>query len=125
MKAWSVPGLGEPAGHYVYAMQAGSMVYLSGVLPDLPRGQDFASQFDTCFTRVEAILASGGLGLPHLVQCTVYLADIGLWDEFNQLYRRRLGSHRCARTVVPVGSLHFGALIEVQAVAEATRSAAA
>lgn len=125
MNSWPTPRLPAPVGHYVPAMQTGHLLYLSGVLPDLARGDDFATQFDTCFDRIEAILAEGGLGLSSIVQCTVYLSDIGLWDEFNQLYRRRLDQHRCARTVVPVGPLHFGARIEVQVVAEATRSAAA
>lgn len=125
MTPWPVTRLAAPAGHYVYAMQTGHLVYLSGVLPDLARGQDFATQFDTCFERIEAILAEGGLGLAQVVQCTVYLSDIALWDEFNRLYHRRLDAHRCARTVVPVGPLHFGAQIEVQVVAEATPSAAA
>ncbi|MPS28461.1 RidA family protein [Pigmentiphaga sp.] len=125
MTPWPTPRLPAPVGHYVAAMQTGQLVYLSGVLPDLARGEDFATQFDTCFDRIETILAEGGQGLASIVQCTIYLSDIGLWDEFNQLYRRRLGQHRCARTVVPVGPLHFGAQIEVQVVAEATRSAAA
>ncbi|VCU70931.1 Enamine/imine deaminase [Pigmentiphaga humi] len=125
MKTWEPRRLAPPAGHYAYAVQTGNLVYLSGVLPDLARGSDFAVQFGTCFERIEAILAEGGLDLSHLVQCTVYLSDITLWDEFNRLYRERLGAHRCARTVVPVGALHFGALIEVQAVAEAIPSTAA
>ena len=125
MTPWPTHRLPAPAGHNVPAMQTGQLLYLSGVLPDLARGEDFATQFGTCFDRIETILAEGGLGLASIVQCTVYLSDIGRWDEFNQLYRHRLGQHRCARTVVPVGPLHFGAQIEVQVVAEATRSASA
>jgi len=125
MIPWMPRSLPAPAGHYVPAMQAGGLVFLSGVLPDLARGDAFATQFETCFDRIEAILGDGGLGLGNIVQCTVYLAGIQYWDEFNALYGRRLGTHRCARTVVPVGPLHYGALLEVQVVAEATQSSAA
>jgi 2-iminobutanoate/2-iminopropanoate deaminase len=48
----------------------------------------------------------------------VYLSDIGNWDVFNEVYAEFLGEHRPARTVVPVSALHYGSLIEIEAIAE-------
>jgi 2-iminobutanoate/2-iminopropanoate deaminase len=50
---------------------------------------------------------------------TVYVADIELWAAVNEVYARILGEHRPARAVIPTGKLHYGFLIEVDAVAVA------
>jgi 2-iminobutanoate/2-iminopropanoate deaminase len=47
----------------------------------------------------------------------VYLSDISLWPAFNTLYAEWAGDARPARAVVPTGPLHFGLLVEVEAVA--------
>ena len=48
---------------------------------------------------------------------TVYIPDGDLWDAVNKVYARIMGSHRPTRAIVPVSPLHFGALIEIQAIA--------
>ena len=41
------------------------------------------------------------------------------WElAFNEVYAEFLGEHRPARTVVPVSALHYGSLIEIEAIAE-------
>ncbi|WP_371369864.1 RidA family protein [Sporomusa rhizae] len=40
------------------------------------------------------------------------------WDRVNEVYARFFGDHKPARIVVPVGKLHFGCLVEIEAVAE-------
>jgi len=35
----------------------------------------------------------------------------------NQVYAETMGAHRPARAVVPVGELHYGYLVEIQAIA--------
>ena len=51
---------------------------------------------------------------------TVYITDINLWGAVNTVYARVMGEHRPARAVIPTGELHYGFLIEIEAVA-ATR----
>jgi enamine deaminase RidA (YjgF/YER057c/UK114 family) len=53
----------------------------------------------------------------RLLQVRVYLTDIDQWGAFNTLYAEWAGAHRPARAVVPVPALHFGLMIEVEAVA--------
>jgi 2-iminobutanoate/2-iminopropanoate deaminase len=48
---------------------------------------------------------------------TVYVSDISLWDQVNRVYSEVMGEHRPARAVVPTRDLHFGYLVEIQAVA--------
>jgi 2-iminobutanoate/2-iminopropanoate deaminase len=48
------------------------------------------------------------------VKVTAYLADIGDYGVFNQLYAEALGDHRPARSVVAVAGLPLGALVEIE-----------
>jgi 2-iminobutanoate/2-iminopropanoate deaminase len=48
---------------------------------------------------------------------TVFVSDINLWDAVNKVYSRILGEHRPARAIIPCGPLHYGFLIEIDAVA--------
>ena len=66
---------------------------------------------------VAAILAASGSGLDHVLKATVYIADISHWPAFNAIYAERLGDHKPARTVVPVAGLHYGYLVEMDAIA--------
>jgi 2-iminobutanoate/2-iminopropanoate deaminase len=48
---------------------------------------------------------------------TIYVSDVSMWSSVNAIYAQILGSHRPARAVVPTRELHFGALIEIEAIA--------
>ena len=48
---------------------------------------------------------------------TVYVADIELWSAVNTVYARFMGDNRPARAVIPTGRLHYGFLIEIEAIA--------
>jgi enamine deaminase RidA (YjgF/YER057c/UK114 family) len=48
---------------------------------------------------------------------TVYVSDMALWARFNTVYARYFGEHKPARTVAPVNALHYGCLVEMDAIA--------
>ncbi len=48
---------------------------------------------------------------------TVYVADISQWGAVNTVYARVMGDHKPARAIVPVKELHYGFLIEIDAIA--------
>ena len=64
-----------------------------------------------------AILDAAGSSYNQLIQVRVYISSIDNWGKFNELYEQRLGSHKPARAVVPVPCLHYGFLLEVEAMA--------
>ncbi len=116
------PALAPPGGHYSHAVVAQGMVYVSGQLPIDTAGRKlvdapFEVQAAQVLSNVELALAAAGAGKSQLVQVRVYVTDIGHWPAFNALYAEWLGPHRPARAVVPVPALHFGLLIEIEAVA--------
>ena len=113
--------LPAPAGHYSQAVAAGSLVFLSGILPaqgSVAPGASFEAQCASVFEQCEKVLRAAGCGLPDVVQCTAYIVGVEHWPAFNKVYAGVFGSHKPARAVVPVPGLHHGCLVEVQLVAE-------
>ena len=74
-------------------------------------------QTEQVLANLAAILAAAGSGLDRVLKTTVYITDIGLWDRVNAVYGQVFGDHRPARAVVPVRELHFGFMVEIEAVA--------
>ena len=64
-----------------------------------------------------AIVEAAGSDLTKVVRTTVYITDVAHWGAVNDVYRRVFGDHRPARSVVPVSELHYGVLVEIEAIA--------
>ena len=113
----------RPGGFYSQGVRAGNLIFVAGQLP-LDREGKFTGggvrdQARQAMANVAAIVRAGGGTLADLVQVTVYITDIQQWGEFNETYKEILKdvSFPPARAVVPVGDLHHGAMVEIQAVA--------
>jgi len=74
-------------------------------------------QTELALRNVEAVLREAGTDLDHVLQMTIYVSDMHLWDGVNATYARVMGDHRPARAIVPVKDLHFDTKIEIQAIA--------
>ena len=116
----------ENKGHYTPGILSNGMLYISGQLsidPDtrqVPEG-GMAEHARIALSNVERVLKAGGLCRTDIVQCRVYISDIEEWDTFNKIYAEFFGEHKPARIVLPVGKLHYGCLVEIEAVAEAVK----
>jgi enamine deaminase RidA (YjgF/YER057c/UK114 family) len=66
-----------------------------------------------------AVLEAGNSSASEVIKVTVYIVGVERWPEFNRIYARIFGDHRPARSVVPVPELHYGYLVEIDAVAAA------
>lgn len=116
------PEMPKPAGHYSPAIVHNGLVYVSGQLPlDLTTRVPFTGaiegQTELALMNVEAVLKAAGSDLKHVLQMTIYVSDMELWDGVNKTYSLVMGGHRPARAIVPVKELHFGTQIEIQAIA--------
>ncbi|QFI69119.1 RidA family protein [Sinorhizobium alkalisoli] len=112
----------SPAGHYSQAKLVGQHLYISGQLPIRPGGEalpddSFETQAVQALDNLLAILEAAGGTSADLVRVTAYIVGVANWPRFNQVYGARLGDSRPARTVVPVPELHYGYLVEVDAIA--------
>jgi reactive intermediate/imine deaminase len=110
-----------PGGHYAQAVLHGNTLYVSGqlgvtsVTPNADK-VSVADQTTFALKNIEAIAHVVGAQIDDVVRCTVYVTDIAHWDEANRVYAAFFGAHRPARTIVPCSPLHFGALIEIDAI---------
>lgn len=111
-----------PAGHYSQAIRSGNSLYISGQLPiradkaPLP-DVNFETQARQAIANMLGILEAAGGTPADLCRVTAYIVDVKNWPEFNRVYGDMLGNAKPARTIVPVPELHYGYLVEVDAVA--------
>ena len=122
MKTVWTPDAPPPAGHYSQAVVYGDTVYVSGQLAvDPVTGQkgtgSIEEQTRLTLRNVETILKAAGSDLEHVLKTSVYISDIELWGAVNAVYEEVFGEHRPARVVVPSRDLHYGCLVEIEAVA--------
>ena len=122
MNKINLPNKPEPKGHYSPAVEFNGLIFVSGQLPmnhvtgEVETGA-IEKQTELALRNVEAILIAANSDLNHVLQMTIYVSEMELWDKVNEVYRQILGEHKPARAIVPVKDLHFGTKIEIQAIA--------
>lgn len=118
-----IAGNASKGGHYSPGVVSNGMLYISGQLPiDHETGcladGGIVEQTKMALHNVERVLTAAGAKKENVVLCHVYIPDISLWDAVNQVYTEFFGECRPARVVVPTRELHYGALVEIEAMAE-------
>ena len=109
-------------GPYSQAVAAGGLVFTSGQIPLDPQtggivGDTIADQAERVLKNVAAILNAAGTDLNHVVKSTCFLADMGDFAVFNEIYAKYFPA--CpARSCVAVKTLPKNVLVEVEVVAE-------
>lgn len=122
------PGAQPPAGHYSPGVAHGGLIYVSGQLGARPDGSHtahlpFEEQVRQALANLIAVLAAAGASPRHLVKVTAYVVGVENWPGFNAIYAEVMGEARPARSVVPVPELHYGYLVEIDAIAAAPQQA--
>ena len=122
MEKVQVENAPAPKGHYSPAVVHNGLIFVSGQLPrDAVTGEvetgSIEAQTELALRNVEAILRAAGSDLNQVLQFTIYVSEMDLWDKVNEIYASILGEHRPARAIAPVKDLHFGTKIEIQAIA--------
>ena len=122
MNKIKLPNAPAPVGHYSSAVVHNGLIFVSGQLPrDAVTGEietgAIEAQTELALRNVEQILLEAGSDLNHVLQITIYISEMELWDKVNAVYASVLGEHKPARAIVPVKDLHFGTKIEIQAIA--------
>ena len=108
-------------GPYSQAVQVGNMLFASGQLGIDPATGLFVEgsvkeQTAQAFKNVHAILAEAGYSINDVVKTTVFLADMGDFAAFNEVYGKFFTS-KPARSCVAVRELPKGVLCEIEAIA--------
>ena len=114
--------LAAPGGHYSHAARFGDLVFVSGQLGIRPDGSHttqlpFEDQVRQALQNLLTALRSAGATANDVLKVTAYIVDVERWPRFNAVYAEVMGNARPARAVVPVPRLHYGYLVEVDAIA--------
>jgi 2-iminobutanoate/2-iminopropanoate deaminase len=108
-------------GPYSQAIDLGSFVYVSGQIPvnpatgTMPDG--IKAQTAQSLDNVSAILKEAGLTIDNVVKTTVFLADMSLFADMNEVYGARFNAPYPARSAVAVKELPKQALVEIEVIA--------
>ena len=108
-------------GPYSQGYVAGGFVFTSGQIPvdpvngEIPEG--IAAQAERSCRNVAAILNAAGSDLSRVVKTTCFLADMGDFPAFNEVYANFF-TGKPARSCVAVKTLPKNVLCEIEAIAE-------
>lgn len=107
-------------GPYSQGFVVNGMVYTSGQIPVDPATgtvpEDISAQAEQSCKNVGAILEAAGSGFEKVFKTTCFLADMGDFAAFNEVYARFFTS-KPARSCVAVKTLPKGVLCEIEAIA--------
>ena len=107
-------------GPYSQGWVVGEFVYTSGQIPVDPATgaipQGIAAQAEQSCKNVGAILEAAGTSLEQVFKTTCFLADMGDFAAFNEVYARYFTT-KPARSCVAVKDLPKGVLCEIEAIA--------
>ena len=104
-------------------VRVGNLLFLSGVIGHIPGTWTLApggtyAETQQAISNLKAILEKESLGLNHVVRCTVMLADIAEWSEFNRAYVEAFGTSRLpARSAFGCNGLAIDARVEIECIA--------
>lgn len=107
-------------GPYSQGFVVGDFVFTSGQIPvdpatgNAPEG--IAAQAEQSCKNVGAILEAAGAGFDKVFKTTCFLADMGDFAAFNEVYAKYFTS-KPARSCVAVKDLPKGVLCEIEAIA--------
>ena len=110
-------------GPYSQAIAAQGFIYTSGQIPLNPQtgvieAEGIESQTEQAILNLKAVLEAAGSGLENVVKTTCFLQRMSDFAAFNGVYEKYF-TGKPARSCVEVGALPKGALVEIEAVAEA------
>ncbi len=122
LRAVSTEKAPKAIGPYSQAIVAGDLVFCAGQVALDPRtgeivSGDIREQTRRALDNLAAVLEAAGSGLDRVTKTTVFLADLAEFAAMNEAYAERFGSHRPARSTVPVGALPRGSRVEIECIA--------
>lgn len=108
-------------GPYSQAIMANGFLFTSGQIPINPatgdvQGEDITAQAEQVMINLKAVLDEAGTSFDKVVKTTCFIADMGDFAAFNEVYAKYITSAP-ARSCVAVKALPKGVLCEVEAVA--------
>ncbi|MGH7997890.1 MAG: RidA family protein [Brasilonema sp.] len=105
------------------AVRVGNMLYLSGVIGNIPGKKQLVSggikaETKQTMENLKRILERHGSSIDQMIKCQVMLAYLKEWDAMNEVYLSYFSASRLpARSALGVHSLVLNARVEIECMA--------
>ena len=111
-----------PIGPYNQAIKAGNMLFVSGQIAlDPVTGEllinNIEQETNQVMNNITAILTEAGAGFEHIVKTTIFLSDMSLFAEVNEIYGKYFSGDFPARETVAVKGLPKNVHVEISVTA--------
>lgn len=107
-----------PIGPYSQAVSAGGFLFASGQVAINPENGDLnigsiAEETHQVMRNIKAVLIEADYEFAHIVKTTIFLSDMNLFAEVNEVYGSYFESEFPARETVAVKGLPKGVNVEI------------
>ncbi len=112
-----------PIGPYSQAVQTGNLLFISGQVALKPTtgelaNADIIEETHQVMQNLKAILTEAGMDFGHVVKTTIFLSDMGLFGQVNEIYGKYFNSDDFpARETVAVKGLPKNVNVEISMIA--------
>ena len=122
LKTIYTPKAPAAIGPYSQAVVCGDMLFTSGQIPVNPEtgeivGETISEQAEQVMKNIGAVLEEAGTNFENAVKTTCFLADMGDFQVFNEIYAKYF-VNKPARSCVAVKTLPKNVLCEVEVIAK-------
>jgi 2-iminobutanoate/2-iminopropanoate deaminase len=111
-----------PIGPYNQAVATENMLFISGQIALIPgtsdlANEDIASETTQVMKNLEAILKEAEMNFGHVVKTTIFLSDMQLFAQVNEIYGSYFTADYPARETVAVKGLPKNVNVEISMIA--------
>ena len=111
-----------PIGPYNQAVAAGGFLFISGqicIKPDTGdmNNADIQAETHQVMHNLKAVLQEAGMNFRHVVKTTIFLSDMALFSEVNEIYGKYFEGDFPARETVAVKGLPKNVNVEISMIA--------
>ncbi len=110
-----------PIGPYNQAVKAGSLLFVSGQVALKPGTNDLANadiieETHQVLQNLKSILSEAGMDFSNIVKTTIFLSDMNLFSQVNEIYAKYFDGDFPARETVAVKGLPKNANVEISVI---------
>ncbi len=111
-----------PIGPYNQAIKSGNLLFVSGQVALKPGTNDMANadileETHQVLQNLEAILSEAGMNFSNIVKTSIFLSDMALFAQVNEIYASYFEKDFPARETVAVKGLPKNANVEISVIA--------
>lgn len=111
-----------PIGPYNQAVRAGGFLFISGQVAINPEtgnidAKDIGTETQQVMNNLQAVLSEAGLDFNHVVKTTIFLSDMSLFAQVNEIYGQYFTADFPARETVAVKGLPKNVNVEISMIA--------